>query len=898
MIRRHGIAGFGAPTTALVMVGIVLSMLVASVVPATAAPADEDLVILELRLGRTVLSQGILAYWTPDAVLLPLGSMADLLEFAVAVDPERGVASGWFQDESRRFSLDLTARRAESEGAASDVPVGLAVSADDDIYVDGALFSAWFPVDVEVRTSQLLVVLTGREDLPVERRLRREQARDERLERQRNLISFPVEKAEYGSFTWPLLDLTAEYRGRGEDRTARAAVQGSADMATLGTSFFVSHEGNGEAVDIARITAGRTDPDGELLGPLQATLFEFGDLYAPSTPLVLRGKLGRGVQVGNRALRRPDRYDVTEIEGDGSPGWEVELYANGALLDFSVVDENGRYLFEDVPLLFGRNEFKAVLYGPQGQTREQVRLINVGGEMIPAGSVTWRLFTVQDDRFLITGDETLLDTPDRGMWTTHMEVGTGITRFLSVIGSLTRQPLNGMTHSYRSLTAQTVWSGFHFQGTYSDDADGGAAINVAGQGQLLGRSLTFDHALFSDFVSDANDPTQQRTSETRIRIGGNGRWRGRPLSYDLKLETESFTGRSITRQDVAEMRAAAPFDRIQVSGKLGLRHSTSGDDGYTRMYTDQLASGYWGPVLLRGSLRTRFTPGTALEAATLSAAWRPLPRLRIGARLQRHFSGGGATTTGGSLSLLRDSYQVSLNTHATDGQPTFVSLALTTSFTKVPDRTRFHVQRQRMSNGFGATARVFLDRNGNGMFDDRDDPLPQVRLAGGGDGRDIYTDDYGQAYIGGLPAHRERDITLDLDSLEDPYLLPVVPGRSAVGHAGGHVTLDFPVTYSGDIEGTLYVQTPTGRLPLRGLQLELVDMQQKVLRTSISEFDGYYLFQEVPPGWYEVRIREESLSRRRLRKPAPVAVAVPVDGGVSDGNDFILHFVNERQAGR
>jgi len=895
--RRHDLhAMMRRAAAALVFV----CMLVAAVsAPAVAAELDEeDLVILELRLGKLLLAEGILAYWSDDVVMMPLGGVASLLEFAIDVDPRAGRADGWFQDESRIFSLDVATGRVVVGGDVSALPPGAAATADDDLYVRSDLMAQWFPIDVEVRTAQLLAVLTGREDLPVERRLRREEARDKALNDHRNLIAFPVEKAEYSAFTWPLMDVSAEYRGRGDDMEPRVSLQSAGDVGTLSTHMFASHEGGSDIVDVARFTAGRTDPDGELLGPLHATRFEFGDLYAPSTPLVLRGKLGRGFQLDNRPLRRPDRFDATEIEGDGNPGWDVELYVNNALLDFGQVDESGRYLFKDVPLAFGRNEFRTVQYGPQGQVREQVREITIGGEMIPPGQVTWRLFTVQDDRFLITGDDQILDSPDRGEWTTHAEAGMGLGRNLSVTAAWTRQPLEGVARTYRSLTAQSVWRGMHVQGSYVSNADGGSALQFLGQGRLFGRSLTIDHSLFRDFTSDANTPDQQRTRETKLRLGGNVRWGGRPLSYDLKLQSSTFTGRGIERQDVSELRAATSLNRIQISAKLGHRHSVSENSDYSHMYTEQLASGYWGPVLLRGSLRTAFQPSTALESVSASAAWHPMSRLRLGARLQRHLTDLGTTTYGGSLTLLRDSYQLSLNAHDTDQQSPFISVAFTTSFTKVPDRPQLHVQRRRMSGGYGATARVFLDRNGNGMFDDRDDPLTGVRLAGAGSGRDVETDQNGQAYIGGLPAHRERDITLDLESLEDPYLLPVVPGRTATGHPGGHVTLDFPVTFSGDIEGTLYVQTPTGRLPLRGLQLELVDLTQRTIRTAVSEFDGYYLFQEVPPGWYEVHIKEDALKRRRLRKPAPVAVAVPADGGVADGNDFILHFVNERQAGR
>ena len=75
-------------------------------------------------------------------------------------------------------------------------------------------------------------------------------------------------------------------------------------------------------------------------------------------------------------------------------------------------------------------------------------------------------------------------------------------------------------------------------------------------------------------------------------------------------------------------------------------------------------------------------------------------------------------------------------------------------------------------------------------------------------------------------------------------------------------------------------------------------MNRHTTRTVVSEFDGYYLFQEVPPGWYEIRVVERTLKRKNLRMPPPLAVVVGAEGGVAAGNDFQLRFLEERRAER
>ncbi|MDO9694153.1 MAG: carboxypeptidase-like regulatory domain-containing protein, partial [Candidatus Latescibacteria bacterium] len=436
------------------------------------------------------------------------------------------------------------------------------------------------------------------------------------------------------------------------------------------------------------------------------------------------------------------------------------------------------------------------------------------------------------------------------------------------------------------------------RGLLAADNTGGTARSLAVQGELFGRTVQFEHAAFSDFISDANTPQRRRTRDTTLRMGGGLRLGARPCTYDLRLQATTFADRDIERQDGAVLRLATGWSRATWTGKLDYRRSGAQGDDDRRLLQEHLLSSWWGPLLLRGQLRSGITPDFGLESAGGSAGWQAARFLRLGAHVERDLQDLGTTGYGGSLTLLLDGVQVALSGHGASGQETFFSVGVSTSLTKVPETMRLHVQRTRLTGGYGATARVFLDRNANGLYDDRDEPLPDVRFAGGGAMRHATTDRLGLAYLPDLPAYDTRDVTLDVESLQDPYLIPALQAVRAVGHPGAHLALEFPVTYSGDIEGTIFVQTPAGRTPLRNVGLELLDLKRRTIKTTVSEFDGYYLFQGIPPGWYEVHVIESSLARRNLRATPPLAAAVPVDGGVVAGNDFVLKFATSATVNR
>ncbi len=138
---------------------------------------EEELLVLEVRLGRFVLSDGLIGYLHRGGVLLPLEEVARALDFPITVDPSSGQADGWFLQENRRFSLDLARGEVVVEGRPAPYNPSLVELHRDDIYVDTTLFGRWFPVDFEFDLPRLLIKVTAREPLPIEQRLEREKRR-------------------------------------------------------------------------------------------------------------------------------------------------------------------------------------------------------------------------------------------------------------------------------------------------------------------------------------------------------------------------------------------------------------------------------------------------------------------------------------------------------------------------------------------------------------------------------------------------------------------------------------------------------------------------------------------------------------------------------------------------
>ena len=158
----------------------------------------------------------------------------------------------------------------------------------------------------------------------------------------------------------------------------RASIRAAGEIAHLSYDATVTSDEQG-ALGQLRFKAYRSDPDGGLLGPLDATHFAVGDVAGPTSRLIAGGT-GRGAEVTNRPLFNPVAFDRTRFEGDLPAGWDAELYRNGQLRRLRQRRRHAALCVRRCPAAYGDNRFEIILYGPQGQQRSRVETINVGQE--------------------------------------------------------------------------------------------------------------------------------------------------------------------------------------------------------------------------------------------------------------------------------------------------------------------------------------------------------------------------------------------------------------------------------------------------------------------------------------------------------------------------------------
>ncbi len=260
--------------------------------------------------------------------------------------------------------------------------------------------------------------------------------------------------------------------------------------------------------------------------------------------------------------------------------------------------------------------------------------------------------------------------------------------------------------------------------------------------------------------------------------------------------------------------------------------------------------------------------------------------LRLGAT---HDVVSGGTQTNGSFNWRTKYFDIGLGASYDDQQEEArAQLSLNFGFGRDHERSRWVMSSEDLAETGLSRSLVYLDNNANGQRDEGDEPLEGVRI-GANSGADNVTDASGEILITSLDAGRPVVLSLDPASLPDPYMMPALESIEIVPRPGRIQRLEYPVVRAGTVEGTTLFASADGDRPVGNVRLELVNARGEVVAATLSGFDGFYAFDFVRPGAYDLRLEPARARELGVGTQSIAHVAVGPDGSVIRGMDLVLH---------
>ncbi len=905
--------------------------------------------VLQVRLRDFILSENLVGHLHREGLLLPLGELAFLLEWGITVDPQSGFAWGWYQNENRAFYLDLNDGTATVEGKRSPLNTRLVERRPQDLYVHTSLLSRWFPLDFEFNLSSLKIEILNHEPLLLENRLVRQQKVKE-TKRQPETDSLPRVRPPYKILDWPSMDLSYDFNYKSEEDQAQSLYSAllAGDVLYMDSEVFLAGDERDSLSDV-RLRLGRKDPEGGLFGPLSAREFALGDIFNPQLPLVADSRSGAGFEISSFPFYRQGEFDRINLRGELSVGWQVELYRNEVLLDSQVTpNADGRFEFLDVPLLFGSNVLRLVFYGPQGQKRETIRRIFVGEEQVRAGRQYFRLSgNFQEQDLVQVGEDANSLEPEKGRARYFAEYERGLSRHISVAGNIASLPFEGDRRNYGTLGLRASLGGAFSRLGVTRDDKGGTAAQIATLTDLFGVNLFLEHGHFFDFVSErvarAADPLES-TTNLRLDSAVPGFFLPRiPITIEGELDRRE-SGR--VEIDLSN-RLSMYFGGVSVSNTLNWFLNRGGQqEPFTQGDGTLLANGRILRLSLRGALDYGIEPVTELTRTSVTGDYDLTRNLSTRLTVDRILNGERETIYSAGLNRRFPMFALGMEGSYSDEGDYALGSSLTFSLGREPRGKRWVVLADRMATQGAASARVFLDKNHNGAFDEADEPLENIEVQEGT--RSVRTDRQGLAFLPGLASYQPVSLSVDQASLEDPFWMLAREGMEVVPRPGSPALINFPVIPTGEIGGSVFLGHGASRRAAANVKVELVkqrdELEERLKRQTLrhyidsegeiarkidfhhmrerefftsavsgqrprlierfklplkmeeaavvqsvrSAYDGGFLFARVPPGRYTLRVSPSQMRRLGLLADSEHGVEIRAAGQREDGLQLVV----------
>lgn len=787
--------------------------------------------------------------------LLPLGELARAFGLGITIDMASRTAQGFVLEERAIFRLTLAAQQVQWAGRRESFESQQVWWLDDELYVALPTLQRWWPIDFSFDASRLLLQARPRQPLPL--RLREARAREaqrrlaQRAQPEPAYPLIPVEPYRWISTpAWDssvTLGLAREPLGLRHSFAYTALLAGDLlgmEAAAQG-SLRRRSEDPGVLEGEARWSLSRHDPQGRLFGRLGATRLQLGQVSLP--PLKMRSA-ARGSSwaalLSNRPLDRPLRPGVHTLRGWLAEDWDVTLFHNDALVGFLRGTANGTYEFADQPLFFGHNEFRLEFNGPHGQHRRETQVYLLDPAVTAPGHFHYTV-GVHD------GEEG---------WHSLVQGEWGLARGLA-LGATAGGP-RGV--DYGQLGLRTALGGSRVDVDQGWSVDGSRYTEWSVTSRVREMSLV---AVRSRFEGPAS-PTRQGRDEWRL-AGALPLPTQRRIPYTLAVQRES-TG-------VLDLE---PTIYLNLGGPRGaglnvaqaLRYRTSA--GISRWHSTtrwNLQAAQW---LISGQVGYTLAPHSQLETAGLSLA--------------RQFPGQQRLSLGLGWSPESESARATLQWSKTL-RASSVGLQLRWSGRDRIDASLQWMQTRSLASSGAVAATVFIDGNGNGRFDRDEERIEHAGfLVNGAPRAEVRTDASGMALLPRLSPTTSTTIALDPASLEEIAWQPARAGVRVWPRPGRVQRLEFPVVVTSEIEGRVLRGASDVETVLVNLPVQLLDPSGGVLQEVRSLDEGDFLFEQVKPGRYRLRLDPLALSRRGFAASEVVDIEIGSAGGEVQRIDFTI----------
>tara|TARA_Y100001935_G_C17304648_1_gene511483 strand:- start:651 stop:3152 length:2502 start_codon:yes stop_codon:yes gene_type:complete len=798
-------------------------------------PEEEERIMrLSLTSGE-VLSENQIAYKNASGWYISLLDFMESLGFEVEMSSTRQELRG--KTEAPRLNVLFDAKncnitkKLDDEETSFKEDCGKMFFLGEELVIHEDLLSKVLELKFEMDSLKSKMIFSTSVPYPVIQSIRRSQTKIKGLEFKELKESFPILDGDSSSLSNIFLDQKLQpYWSSQLDPEVGLEYSTSASTEVLGTEVYLQGEGRTSENSYARMRAEKHfygASDNAWIRSLRV-----GDISMNQVDMIGGSNFGKGISISNYGFDESSTYSFTVIEGDLEQGWEVELYLNQSLIDRKQATLNGRYRFENLPLIYGQNKYLLKFYGPQGQSRTEYKTINVGQGMLRKG----------ETKYFINGAEV------KGHFDSSAQIETHLFKNLSAQMGFSRAPLGVLEeerHSYSLLGVRSYFGSLSGAFRYANQLDAGDAFGWQMQFPLGISNWSAEHYAMSEFQSPVlNTSGTPANGQTRLNVA-------LPLFGRINA-LYRFNQKTYQSQK-------AQNDLLQVLSLTSGKFSWTFQNELITRDENSIALRYnsynWS---LRPTLNYSFQDVTS---AAFQVQWDSGKGTRIQTRANYDFNtykplyGLGTNTSLSKVNLIFNAQ--------TDGDKEHeIRCGFSFSLDWSLKRKELHWNKDPIAEKGNADMEVFIDENGNGRKDEKDSAYENARIQWLQGRKDYSTLSNGLISVYELPVFRDVEVKVSPASIQDPNLRPKEKGYRLLLQPGQKNHFKIPLERIYELEGQVISQKDY--IPRIRFELFDVESDKKVENANLDR-DGYFLFQNLKRGKYVLKPNSQQVRELRLK---------------------------------
>ncbi|MCL2629368.1 MAG: hypothetical protein FWD33_01600 [Alphaproteobacteria bacterium] len=749
--------------------------------------------------------------------------MSESLKFRFNSDTGRGT----FLEKD--FAIDPKARRLDVNGRD---------------YYPLDFYENIFPIKLKVEPLESQLMVTSDQTLPTTRNHRNAARRESMAPAPRD---DPFSNYEFDEryFSAPVVDLI--YRRNESKPRGGAWSSGDYYQANLGMLFagldanatvFGDNFGAGRLEHPrARIIAGRTFLE-EPGNRLNLVKFQAGDIFGNSDSMFHRSTSGRGAKASSFKDLVISGDKTIDINGLMPIGWEAELYLNNQLIGFRQGGIDGRYDFRNIPVNYGLNNFRVVMYGPFGEVREEERRYYSGTAPVKAGELGYSIGAYQARRYLIEANEPRHS--EQGNVTADSIFYYGVSDHFVLIGGASNVESateKGKDLQFGTVGAQIALNGVALQYNIAANFN---SQKIGHHADAQGDIYIGDIFARYEYYGDTNSPISHYQGKYLSNL-----FEGRLTGWIPVANVPYFVSYLQSDFPLREVRARLSPNFMRYYN-LTVENVWRNNAGHIENHVESLAQVSSGRFRIFARARYQTEPESYWRSygafseyrwnrnTFINANWnhdcrsnysamRDLDSLSVGVGRLFRFGGIQISATGD-----------------TDKNISF-GLLYNTSFGKIPDRYIPFMNSETQMANYGAIWAQALDENG--------DPVKNAKIIVSGRQEPSVTDENGSALIVNLESYQKTILTVDEQDVDEIALTPEFHQKKLVLRPGAVRQVDIPFYRLGGIEGQL-----GGIERGKRYKIYVIAAAGEIVAMKTADEDGAFLFDGIKYGDYRLEI--------------------------------------------